>query len=216
LLALLAGCGAFFYSRFGAMRAGLLAAAGIPVLLAGFGGRQTNIAGAMTGGTGATRVELWSEGLQLFKTSPIFGIGHKMYNEEVGQVAHNSFLHAYTELGLVGGIAFLGLFAILGWTLWKLRDCREEMWQPGIRHMLPYMSAMLFAYCVSMMSLSRSYGVPTYLAAGIGTCYVTLAQAQTSFLPVELNGRVLRWLAVASVGFIGFVYVYIQLLVRMG
>ena len=170
----------------------------------------------MTGGTGASRAELWSEGLQLLKTSPIFGIGHKMYSEEAGQVAHNSFLHAYTELGLVGGVPFLGLFAILGWALWKLNGAKREIEHPGLRHLFPYITAMLVAYCLSMMSLSRSYGAPTYLMAGIGTAYLTLVQPMTALPPIKLDGRVIRWLLIGSVGFIVFIYLYIKVLVRMG
>jgi hypothetical protein len=216
LFALVAGCGAFFYARFGAVRAGMLGAAGIPVLLAGFGGRQVDFGGAISGGTGASRAELWSEGLQLFKESPIVGIGYKEYAEQVGQVAHNSFLHAFVELGFVGGLMFFGVFAVVGWSLSNLLRFRNEIDSAGLKHFLPYLIAVFAAYAIAMMSLSRCYVAPTYLIAGSAAAYERLARPQTSLPPIVFNGKVMHSLAVASVGFLASMYFYIKVIHRVG
>jgi O-antigen ligase len=84
---------------------------GLAAVLLAFKGRMTNLDDAMEQGTAQTRIQLWSEGLQLFKRDPLFGIGQNNYVEEVGQAAHNSFLHAFTELGIFGGALFLGAYA---------------------------------------------------------------------------------------------------------
>jgi O-antigen ligase len=197
------------------MRAGLIGAAGIPVLLAGFGGRQADIGGAISGGTGASRAGLWSDGLQLFKESPLFGVGYMMFSEHVGHVAHNSFLHAYVELGFFGGLMFLGLFAIVGWSMWNLRHQRYEIEHPGLLHFLPFAIAILVAFSISMMSLSRCYVAPTYLIAGSAAAYERLARPQALLSPIEFNGKVLMTLGIVSVGFIALVYLYINVLYRM-
>ena len=82
----------------------------LPIMFILFGGRQTNI---NMGGddTMQERVQLWSEGLDLFREAPVFGIGYREYAEQVGQVAHNSFVHCYAELGFFGGTIFLAAFA---------------------------------------------------------------------------------------------------------
>ena len=217
LLALLAGGCTFFYVRFGLTRAVLASAAVLPLAFVGFGGgRQTDIGGALSGGTGEARAELWSAGLQLFKTSPLVGIGYGLYAEEAGQVAHNSFVHAFTELGLLGGMAFLGMFGIVGLALWKLCRSRDEIEHPALRHYLPYVLGMLAAFAISMMSLSRNYVVPTYLVAGTAAAYHRLAQPGTSQPPVAFNEKTITWLAIGSVGFIAFIYFYIKVLHRMG
>lgn len=216
LLALVAAMGTLLYCRFGKFGMLGLMALGLPVLLGGLAGRQADIGGALSGGTGTTRAELWSEGLQEFKSAPIFGVGHNMYADEVGQVAHNSFLHAYTELGLVGGVPFFGVFAILSVSLSQMLPRRSEIEDPTLYHLFPYVFAVLIGYIVSMMSLSRSYAIPTYLTAGIALSYVELARPLTSLPQLILNTKVLRWLILGSVALIGSIYGYVIFLLRMG
>jgi hypothetical protein len=217
LLALLAGCCMFLYSRFGMMRSALVGAAAVPVLLAGFSGRQVDFGGAISGGTGHQRAEFWSNGLVVFKQNALFGVGQGMFQDHNERhVAHNSFVEAFVELGFFGGITFLGLFGIVGWSLWSMRGVRYQIDEAALRHFLPYMIALLAAYCVAMMSLSRTYVVPTYLVAGTAAAYERLARPGTSLPPVQMNGKLLAWLCVAGVGFIAFIYYYIKILYRMG
>lgn len=216
LLALFASCGTLLYSRFGGPRAILLVGATFPILLSGFGGRQVDIGAAMTGGTGATRAEHWSDGLQMIKSSPIFGIGHNMYAEKAsGMVAHNSFVHAFAELGLVGGVPYFSLFVLLSWSLLKLRNARHEIADPVLQYLLPFILALLVAYGISMMSLSRSYVVPTYLIAGLVASYVALTFPHTSVPTIQLDGRTWSRLIMGSIGFLAFIYLYVNVLVRM-
>jgi len=216
LLALLVGCGSLLYARFGMLRAGVLGAALIPLMLAGFGGRQIEILQAFRSGTGMTRVELWSDGLELFKASPVFGIGANRYAQEVGHVAHNSFVDAFVELGFFGGCMFLGLFANVGWSLWQMRRIRHEINHPGLRYFLPFLIAMLIAYSTSMMSLSRQYIIPTYLLPGVATVYERLAQPGTSMRPLRVSGTVLMRLGVAGIGLVVVTYIGIKIFYRMG
>jgi hypothetical protein len=125
LLALIGGCGAVAYSRLGALRTGMAAVAAVPVLLVAIGGRQVDLSGAMSGGTGHSRVEAWESGLLELKHSPLFGIGYGQYAERVGLVAHNSFVHAFTELGCLGGTMFMGVIYLSGMSIWQLRRVRQ-------------------------------------------------------------------------------------------
>jgi O-antigen ligase len=214
MLALIAGCGVLAYCWLGAARAGLVGLVGLPVLLIGFGSRQADIGGALSGGTGRGRVELWSAGLQLLKGSPLFGVGSAQYAEHAGQVAHNSFVHAFGELGLFGGMFFLGIFAVAGWSLWSLHCVRHQIAHPGLRHMQPCLLAVVAAYCTSMMSLSQTYLIPTYMVAGLSVSYHRLAQPGTTLRALYFNGNVLKWLSAASLGFIATLYVYINVAYR--
>jgi O-antigen ligase len=215
LLALIVGCAVLFQARFGWRRAWLAASVAIPAILVVFRGRQTDFAGALSGGgTGESRSELWSEGLQHLKHSPITGIGCNRFAEEVGLVAHNSFVHCFTELGLVGGSMFLGLFLVVGYSVWRLRRVKREIASTSLCHMHPYLLALLFAYIVSMLSLSRSYVVPTYLVAGLGVVYERLARKGTSLPPLRFGTGLMNCIVAGSIGFIVLTYAYIQVTLR--
>src|SRR5438067_225141 len=82
-----------------------LALALVPVA-AMAGGRQTNI-NLNEDDTAFGRVMLWFEGFEAMKRNPVTGIGVGQYSEETGFVAHNSFVHAFVETGLIGGCCFL-------------------------------------------------------------------------------------------------------------
>ena len=101
LLTLAAGFLGYFGSRFGSKKAVLILLLCAPLGMLLFSGRQTDI--KLSGGTSHDRVNLWREGMVLFKQYPLFGIGMDQYAENVGLVAHNSFVHAYVELGFLGG-----------------------------------------------------------------------------------------------------------------
>src|SRR5205814_9877341 len=108
-----------------------LAAVVLPAMFFVFAGRQTNIS---TGAddTMQARIQLWSEGLQLFREAPLFGIGYREYAEQAGQVAHNSFVHCYTELGFFGGTAFLSAFACVVLGLYRLGGRPAPGTDPGL------------------------------------------------------------------------------------
>jgi putative inorganic carbon (hco3(-)) transporter len=208
LLALGVSLLAFTYLYWGPKVTAVVAALAAPAALA-LKGRQADIAGALSGGTGESRVELWSAGLQAFKSSPVFGIGAQNYAEECGQVAHNSFVHAFTELGLVGGSMYLGVFLALFLGLWDLHKHRHSL-SAGQRTVLVTLFAFLAAYCVSMLSLSRNYIAPTYLAAGMGASFLLLVPAPPA-AKVVFNGQLVQRLGLASVMFIAGTYMFVRL-----
>jgi putative inorganic carbon (hco3(-)) transporter len=214
LLALLAGFGTVVYFQYGWQKALLAGSAAVPGLLA-LGGRQADLGGAMSGGTAESRTELWSESLQLFKQSPLFGIGYNGYGEIPMQVAHNSFVHTTTELGFFGGMFFLGVFAISALALWQLSTRRRQIADPTLRRLFPFMCALLVAYGVSMFSLSRCYVVPTYLIAGLVASYLRMAAPQAAFKLPTLSGKLLQRLATAEAAMIAVTYLFVKVAVRL-
>src|SRR6202041_2541359 len=59
---------------------------------------------------GADRLTAWATGLELFKHSPIFGIGFGNFTDFNEITAHNSIVLCLAELGLVGATMWLPLF----------------------------------------------------------------------------------------------------------
>jgi hypothetical protein len=59
---------------------------------------------------GEDRMAFWGTGLELFKSSPLFGIGYGNFaDQNLGHTAHNSFVLCLAELGIVGYSLWMGL-----------------------------------------------------------------------------------------------------------
>jgi O-antigen ligase len=214
-IAFLVGSVVLFQSRFGWPRAVALLACALPLVLLLFGGRQTEFADAVSSGTGQQRIQLWAEGFRMLKSSLIFGIGQGQFAEEARWVAHNSFVHAYAELGLFGGTMFLAAFAYPIWTLHRLgtRD-RIHIVGPSLLLMRPYLLAAIAGYAGAMLTLSRNYIVPTYLVLGVATVYLRLVQSNGPIAGLTLDRRLARRMAFVSVFFLATTYMFIRVFAR--
>ena len=214
LLALVAGVLVFGWERFGWRKTAGLATVLLPTMLLLSGGRQTNL--TTSEGTGQARIQLWSEGLDAFRRSPLFGIGVGRYEEECGLVAHNSFVHAYAELGLLGGTMFVGAFYLGFLGLHRVGEQGEAIRDIEMRRLRPYLSAALAASAVGMMSLTRTYTVPTYLVIGLAAAYLSCAEVRASRPPLRLNGALMGRLIVVSLLFVASTYTFVRLFARWG
>jgi hypothetical protein len=207
LLGLLAGLGVLFAFRYGWRRTMLLGAVAAPVVLVVFGGRMTDVSD-VNSGTGQTRLQLWREGMVLFREQPLFGIGMNEYGNDAGQVAHNSFLHAFTELGVVGGGVFLGLFYCAFFGLRQIQQAR--VLDPDMRRMLPYMLAMVAGYAVGILSLSRCYEVPTYTMLGITTAYIAVVSIYPPWAKLTFSTVLVQRIIGCSVIFLLFTDIVVR------
>jgi len=219
LLAFCAAGATFLLVRLGASMALILGLALAALAGALFGGRQTEVWVAMSGGTGATRVQLWSEGLQLLKSSPLVGIGFGKYAESAGQVAHNSFLHCLAELGLLGGTLFLGAHWFAFAALWRFvmgpsARLGRRLAPTRLSTLAAPILAMLAGSGVSQLALSRAYVVSTYSVLGAAGAYALLLSHTVPGCAFELNGRRLAGLALLAIAFLASVYVLVRLVAR--
>lgn len=100
VLALVAG-----YKRLGKVPALVLSGAlGLGLMALDFTGGR-----AIDPSAGADRLELWAEGLEMFKHSPLFGVGFGNFTDFSRHTAHNSFILPLAELGILGATLFVAL-----------------------------------------------------------------------------------------------------------
>jgi O-Antigen ligase len=94
-----------FKDKIGRTRAALLAVLAFIAMKAfNFsGGRDVSM------GAGSDRIDAWSQGLEMFRSSPAFGVGYHQFVEHAGMEAHNTFVHCAAELGLFGYYFWLAL-----------------------------------------------------------------------------------------------------------
>jgi O-antigen ligase len=187
----------------------------LPAMFVLFAGRQTDI-GLENGDTSQERVRLWNEGIMLFREAPFFGIGQGEYAEQVGQVAHNSFVHCYAELGFFGGTLFLGAFVCAFLALYRLGRSRVETPDPMLRRLRPYLITIVAAYAAGMLSLSRAYIVPTYMTLGLATAYVRLSSDHLPAPVLRFNGQLVQRLILVSLASMVGIYVFVRVFVRYG
>jgi O-antigen ligase len=159
----------------------------LPVLAAVFSSRMMDIT-ALDEGTGQSRIQAWSDSLTVFRQYPLLGLGHGALVEKYGMVTHNSFLHCFAELGLLGGTAFLGCFLAAGLELWSARprpeasdalDSRPQQLRDLI-HVRAFVFAALAGYAAGILTLSRQFVAPTYLILGLATATAALDSASAS------------------------------------
>jgi hypothetical protein len=212
-LALMGSLALFLHVRFGGRQTLLMAMLVFPLLLVVFAGRMTTI--SASDGTGQSRIQLWYEGLQYFQSSPLFGIGMENYQHYSTHVAHNSFIHCYTELGLLGGTLFLGAFYFALSGLYQLRGVLDPEMDPALRRLHPYLFAVVVAYTVGMLFLSRSYIVPTFMVLGLATVFLRLQAPQVRALAVHWNRLILPRLAGVSFTFLIVSYTFVRLFVNL-
>ncbi len=214
LLALAGGLGTLAVGRLGARRGLLLLAVVAPVGLVAVGGRQTRFSVDDSEDTSQHRMRLWSDGLMMVREKPVFGVGQGEYATRAGLTAHNSYVEAFAELGLVGGTCWVGAFAYAVGGLVRVGRGLHPHQHPTLSRLRPYLLAMVVALMVGMFSLSRIYTPPTYLMLGLCTAYLRQAAVAAPAAVPRLTRRLAaRTAALSLVCLIGLQF-FVLLFVR--
>jgi O-antigen ligase len=172
--------------------------------------------------SGADRLSLWSEGLNLLKGSHFLGIGYRNFADEIGMTAHNSILLVATETGLLGLLLFLAVISISFLQLRNLysmvklsapqHGLAERVVDGEVLRELRACELALTAFLASSWFLSRAYHPLPYLLVGLTAALV--AEQGDLHPDWELSPRWTTWLwtsVAASVGAIALVYLMVRL-----
>lgn len=68
----------------------------------------------------AGRVDAWYEGFDMLRAHPLFGVGKGLFIDHNPLTAHNSFVLAIAELGIVGYYVWLSILMVSVVMLWRL------------------------------------------------------------------------------------------------
>lgn len=209
LLGLLAGIAVGLLARFRG-KGLLLAGVALPAAVAAFAGRQADFGGAIGSGSGQSRIHLWDEYLALALHNPVLGIGAGAWKDHARQVAHNSFLHAFAETGLPGGMVFLALLMLAALTLRSFGPNRTQVLDPGMARLCPFLLAMLAGYSMGMLSLTRVYTIPTYTMLAIVAAYARVTDADPPPPVLHLDLRFWGKASLLGLAFLGLLWIYIK------
>jgi O-antigen ligase len=203
-----AAAGSYLAARFGWRNA-------VPVVLLGLGmlalldSRQTDLNLSDPDDTFQARMDLWNATMDTFRAHPLIGIGQGKLVDQIGQVTHNSFLHAFAELGLVGGTIFIGVFYL------GIRGlvCSRPV-DPALARLRPCVLAIVVGYAAGMLALSRCYTAPVQLILGLTSSYLGLASAGGQVLVPSLSVRCIGRLGGIGIVFLGATYVFIHAMIH--
>lgn len=204
----------------------------LPVMLVLFAGRSTNIDVNNDNDTAQGRIHLWREAMIVFHRNPLFGVGEDMLPDEIGLVAHDSYVQAYAELGLLGGTFFAGAFYLAVSGFRRLRADRAcgagfqacpgnsagseactTMLGPELASLRLCLLPVLAEYMMGIYSLSRNYVNTTYLVLGLVAAFLALADGAGFAVPI-MNRRLARNVLLASVGCVLFFEVFCRTMAR--
>jgi putative inorganic carbon (hco3(-)) transporter len=85
----------------------------------------------ISAGAGADRLWLWSSGLEMFKSAPLFGVGFGKFSDHAELTAHNSFILCLAELGFVGCSFWVALLVTTIMGLTRIIRVREALETDG-------------------------------------------------------------------------------------
>lgn len=124
------------------------------------------------------RIDAWYEGIQMLKSSPLFGVGYGMFTDQSVLTAHNSYVLVATEEGLIGLFLWIALIysCLKGLSILKRKEPQLINYVAGIE-------ASLFGFLSASFFLSRSYQAILYvmLALASSFIYTSLKKEDYSF-----------------------------------
>jgi O-Antigen ligase len=213
LLALAVGLFILAWGRFG-WRKSLACALLIALPFLALEARQLDFDLSNPKGTGQARIQLWAEGLSMLRESPVIGIGAGNFEERVGLVAHNSFVHAFAELGLVGGSLFLGAFVYAISVLRGLRHARGMRRPSDFDRLRHYLIAAIAGTAAALFTLSRVYTYPVYVVLGLVSVYLNFAAKYAAAYVPPVSFKLIVRCGLLGVSFLLATHIFILITAR--
>lgn len=178
----------------------------IPVLM--LGGRDDASATEST----MNRYEAWAAGLDMFKHSPIYGVGARMFSDHHWLTAHNSFVLTLAEMGIVGIFLFVTLIYLSMKTLivglGRLRDVpgtsAAQVWGMSL---LAALSGIIF----QINTLSFAYHSVLWLFFGLVGAWYSAVRHHMPELDIKV--RIPDFFAISVLVF-GYAFVALPLYLR--
>lgn len=176
--------GVYAVRRYGVF--GLIAGAAAALPILALGGRSGESADQST----QLRYEAWASGLQMWKHSPIFGVGQRQFGEHHYMTAHNSYVLALAELGFVGMVLFITLLFLTVKTLYRGIVDLEGV--PGARPAQVWAMALLSSFVgmlFSINTLSFCYHTVLWVFLGLAGGWVSVVRHHKPDFDVRVTFR---------------------------
>ena len=139
---------------------------------------------------GHDRAVLWGDGIAMFKSNPIFGVGFKAFTDLSNEhlQAHNTYIHVLAELGLVG---YLPFFLLIYLTAVLLRRTINELKSISKQDylLLTGVYSACIGYMTALYFVSREYEHFFYLMMAL-PCTATIVYCDRHGLMNRVFGNI--------------------------
>lgn len=206
LLVMMGIPGAYAIKRYG-MKA-LVGGGAVGAILFSVGARGGGNADEST----ELRYEAWAEGLGMLKRSPIFGVGHRLFTENHGLTAHNSYVLAFSELGLPGFVLFVSVIYMSIKTMFVGLKRLDHI--PGAAVARAWGMAMLASLCgmtFQISTLSFSYHSVLWIIVGMGSAWYSAVKHHDPEFSVRMTLRDFATVVAICLFYVG---VFLQVFLR--
>ena len=158
------------------------------------------------------RIEAWYEGFQMFKSSPIFGVGYGTFTERYYMTAHNSFVLCFSEIGLFGFFCWVSLLVLGFMTVGRVADHAPSGSESALAGNI--LRSALLGYLTCAWFLSRTYQPVLFCVLALCTAVWVCARRSPECAGVSELQKPLLWVKPSIVVMIlsmGAVYVFIAM-----
>ncbi|MFA6229090.1 MAG: O-antigen ligase family protein [Rhodanobacter sp.] len=210
LLAALVVFGGYIWFRRGLVTAGVLGVLGLTALKM-LSMRMQDLDPDESSALG--RVDAWYEGLHMFMSNPVLGVGVGNFTDYNQLTAHNSFVLVLAETGFVGFTLWLAFVGYGFWMMLAVLRHQPEMseqttddWRAERTMALTLLLSLCGMFACAFF-LSRSYTIILYLIIAVVVgYYVGASRRWPALRRFRLGESLSRWL-LFSIG--GIVMLYI-------
>ncbi|HLU66289.1 MAG TPA: O-antigen ligase family protein [Kofleriaceae bacterium] len=187
--------------------AALLAPVVLFVLVTGGDGGRVDAAASTE-----ERYEAWMTGINLFRSSPLIGVGHGQFVEHHYLTAHNSYILALAELGfpgllLWGAVLYLSVKTLL---LAVFRYYRV----PEARVAFTWALALLASFTglmVGIFFLSFAWHFVFWIYVGLAGAFYSATRTHDPGFEVRMGGRDWLLLLAMAVALVAIMFAYLRL-----
>ena len=190
------------FLRYRTVAATVAAAALLGVIVVAAPSRGTDLDAGES--SAQSRVQSWAEGWNMLKAYPLTGVGFDQYTEYHRKVAHNSFVHTFAELGLLGALCFVGLFYwfFKGLTLMPSDTPESAAWRRAL-------TASAVGVLTCGWFLSRQYVPIFYVMIALGACAATISVPDGS--KPKLHAKPYDFAVIFTLTIAGIMLVYVSI-----
>jgi putative inorganic carbon (HCO3(-)) transporter len=157
---------------------------------------------------GIDRLAIWSDGMQYFKHSPLWGIGVRGFMGMQGMTAHNSYLLCAAELGMLGYFLWVSMVVVTVIQLSRVPVVVGKS-NPALARWAVALRLALCVYMFTSFFISRTYDLPLFLLLGMSGAIITAAGGDEA---IPLSGtRWPLWSLGVCVGALALIYAMLWL-----